>query len=136
MLDLLGAWTLQSSVNYRNNVGTPTFGDPPAGQIQYTTDGRMSAFLMDPAWATRGSTEADSFTDFFAYAGSWRLDGDRVSHAIEFASAPARVGTTFVRTLRVIDADHIELQTEPEVSKSGAVYVTRLVWRRFRSTAA
>jgi hypothetical protein len=36
----------------------------------------MSAFLMDPAWATRGSSEADSFTDFFAYAGSWQLDGD------------------------------------------------------------
>lgn len=128
--DLIGAWSLQSSINYRDGVGTATFGEPPAGQIQYTADGRMGAFLMDPAWAAKGDVEASSFTEFFAYAGRWELIGDQVRHFIEFSSIPTKVGTDFVRTVNVIDADTIELTTAPETSKSGAVYVTKLIWRR------
>ena len=128
--DMIGAWSLQSSVNYRDGVGTPTFGDPPAGQIQYTGDGRMGAFLMDPDWAARGVVEASSFTDFFSYAGRWELQGDQVRHHIEFASVPGKVGTEFVRTITVIDDNTIELTTAPEVSKSGVTYVTKLVWRK------
>jgi hypothetical protein len=128
--DLIGAWSLQSSTNFRDGVGSPTFGEPPAGQIQYTADGRMGAFLMDPAWAANGLVEASSFTEFFSYAGRWELTGDQVRHFIEFSSIPTKVGTDFVRTVSVIDADTIELTTKPETSKSGAVYITKLVWRR------
>lgn len=128
--DLIGAWALQSSINYRGGVGAPTFGEPPSGQIQYTAEGRMGAFLMDPAWAARGEALASSFTEFFSYGGRWELSGDQVRHFIEFASIPTKVGTDFVRTVTVIDADTIELTTAPETSKSGAVYVTKLVWKR------
>ena len=130
-LPLIGAWRLVSAVNYRDGVGSPCYGVPPAGQLQYTGDGRMSGFLMDPAWPARSTGQpADGFNDFFAYAGRWSRDGDAIAHEVEFASSPARVGTRFVRRLRVVDADTIELETAPEVSKSGAVYLTRLVWRR------
>ncbi|MGE0830568.1 MAG: lipocalin-like domain-containing protein [Hyphomonadaceae bacterium] len=141
MPNLIGAWALVSSVNYRNDVPTPTFGNPPRGQLQYTPDGRMGAFLMDPAWAAKGESAAHGLTDFFAYAGTWRLDGkdgegrDKVRHVIEFASIPARVGTQFVRTIVPHDENRIELVTDPEISKSGAVYVTRLVWRRHTPAA-
>ncbi|WP_085808924.1 lipocalin-like domain-containing protein [Sphingomonas sp. TZW2008] len=130
MVDLLGAWSLLSCVNMRDGEETRTFGDPPSGQLQYTADGRMSAFLMDPAWAARGDTTADSFTEFFAYAGTWRREGDRVHHDIAFSSVPTRVGTSFTRIVKVIDADRIVLETEPEVSKSGRTYVTVLAWQR------
>ena len=132
MTDLIGAWSLLSSINYRDEVPTPSYGSPAAGQLQYTADGRMSAFLMDPAWAARndGAT-IDSFNDFFAYAGRWRVEGDQVIHDIEFASAPARVGAQFVRTLAWVDGDTIRLDTAPEVSGSGKTYITRLLWRRY-----
>ncbi|OWK30517.1 lipocalin-like domain-containing protein [Sphingomonas mucosissima] len=130
MIDLLGTWTLVSCVSERGEIVSRTFGDPPGGQLQYAADGRMSAFLMDPAWAARGNPAADSFTEFFAYAGTWEHDGDRVTHDILFASQPTRVGTSFVRQIVPVDADTIELVTEPEVSKSGKTYVTRLRWRR------
>lgn len=141
-MQLIGAWRLVSSINYRDGVGTPSYGTPPAGQLQYTADGRMSAFLMNPAWVARakagqggagqGGAPCDSFNDFFAYAGSWRLEGDVVTHDIDLASAPARVGARFVRRVRMVDDDTIELEAAPEVSKSGVTYLTRLVWRRFR----
>lgn len=130
MTDLLGTWTLLSCVSQRGDRQTATFGDPPAGQLQYTDDGRMSAFLMDPAWAAVGDPVADSFTQFFSYAGTWRRDGDMVTHDILFASQPTRVGTSFVRRIVPVDADTIELVTEPEVSRSGQTYITRLAWKR------
>jgi hypothetical protein len=135
MPNLIGAWSLMSCVNYRNDIGTPAFGEPPSGQIQYTNDGRMSAFLMDPAWAAKGDAAARGITDFFAYAGRWRLDGDRVTHHIELCSIPSRVGTRFVRTLKIVDEQRIELLTEPEISKSGAVYISRLLWERHSSSS-
>jgi|UPI00069681B4 hypothetical protein len=130
MIDLLGTWTLLSCVSQRGSEERRTFGNPPAGQLQYTADGRMSAFLMDPAWAAAGDPKADSFTQFFSYAGTWRRDGERVTHDILFASQPTRVGTTFVRLIVPLGEDRIELVTEPEVSKSGQTYVTRLTWQR------
>lgn len=130
MTNLLGAWSLIECVSYKDDVGTPAFGEPPSGQIQYTDDGRMSGFLMDPEWVTRGSSEAKGFTDFFAYAGTWERDGDLVRHHVHFASQPARVGTTFERKVEVIDDDTIVLLTIPETSKSGNTYITKLTWRR------
>ena len=130
MTDLLGTWTLVSCLSQRGNTQVTAFGDPPAGQLQYTADGRMSAFLMDPVWAAAGNPNADSFTEFFAYGGTWRRDGDMISHDILFASQPARVGSSFTRRIVVVDDDTIELVTEPEVSKSGRTYVTRLLWKR------
>lgn len=130
MTDLLGTWTLLSCVSRRGNTEVRTFGEPPAGQLQYTADGRMSAFLMDRAWAAAGNPAANSFTEFFSYGGTWRRTGDMVTHHILFASQPSRVGTSFVRRIVVVDDDTIELVTEPEVSKSGQTYVTRLLWKR------
>jgi hypothetical protein len=130
MTELPGTWTLLSCDSIRGDRTVATFGTPPSGQLQYTADGRMSAFLMDPAWAAAGDPAADSFTQFFAYAGRWHRDGDTVTHDILFASQPARVGTRFVRTIEPIDATTIALLTLPEVSRSGRRYVTRLVWRR------
>jgi hypothetical protein len=130
VVDLLGTWLLVSCVNYRDEEGTPTFGTPPAGQLQYTADGRMSAFLMDPAWAERSDPAADSFTDFFGYGGLWQREGDRVAHDILFSSHPARVGTRFERIVRELGPDRIQLETIPEVSKSGKTYVSRLEWVR------
>lgn len=130
MVDLLGTWVLVSCISHQGETAVSTFGEPPAGQLQYTADGRMSAFLMDPAWAAAGDPRADSFTQFFAYAGRWERKGDLITHDILFASQPARVGTRFVRQIDVIDDDTIALVTQPEASKSGRRYVTRLVWRR------
>ena len=135
-MDLTGAWRLLASTSFRDGVGTPSYGVPPAGQLQYTADGRMSAFLMDPAWAAGGSADTiDSFNDFFAYAGRWRREGDVVTHDIEFASVPGKVGTRFVRRLEVVDDRTIVLHTEPEVSRSGVTYTAQLHWQRVAPAA-
>lgn len=130
MIDLIGTWSLESSISYRNGEGTPSFGDPPVGQIQYAADGKMSAFLMDPAWVEKGDPTAKGLSDFFSYAGRWTLTGNQVRHDIEICSIPMKVGTAFERTLTPKDENCMELSTAPETSKSGAVYITILRWRR------
>ena len=127
---LIGAWSLISSIQSRNNVISRTFGDPPSGQIQYTDDGRMSAFLMDPDWARTGKNAVEESDRFFAYAGRWEVNENKVSHFIEFCSVPAKIGTTFVRYLKFLSENEIELTTERETTKSGNVYETKLIWRR------
>ena len=130
MHSLIGAWRLVSSRTHRDDESWAVFGEPPAGQLQYTSDHRMSGFLMDPKWAAGDSQEADGLTEFFSYAGVWSLDGDLVHHHVEMASHPKRIGTEFYRKARFISPDDLELTTIPEVSKSGKTYQTVLLWRR------
>ncbi|SDP52573.1 lipocalin-like domain-containing protein [Desulforhopalus singaporensis] len=127
---LIGAWSLISSIQSRNDVISKTFGDPPSGQIQYTSDGHMSAFLMEPDWARTGKNAVEESDRFFAYAGRWEINGNKVSHYIEFCSAPKKIGTTFVRYLKFLSEDEIELTTERETTQSGNCYQTKLIWRR------
>lgn len=127
----VGAWSLFSSVQSRNGLLSKTFGDPPSGQIQYTNEGRMSAFLMDPRWEKVGVNASKQADLFFSYGGRWELKGDEVHHFIEFCSAPSKIGATLVRSFRFINEDEIELSTAPETSPSGNVYETKLIWKRF-----
>ena len=90
----------------------------------------MSGFLMNPDWLRQPAAEADPFDGFFAYAGRWELEGDQVTHWVDFCSVATKVGTQFVRTVNVMSDTRIELITAPETSKSGRVYVTRLIWDR------
>lgn len=131
MVDVIGAWTLLSCLQHKDGVATPTFGEPPSGQIQYTGDGRMSAFLMDPTWAVSGKVEADPFNEFFAYAGSWSLEGDTVHHDIAFCTTPHLIGTRFTRRIKALSKNEIELTTEPARTRSGAEYSVVLRWRRY-----
>ncbi|BBB26337.1 lipocalin-like domain-containing protein [Amphritea japonica] len=128
---LVGAWSLFSSVQSRNGIASKTFGDPPSGQIQYTNDGRMSAFLMDPCWKKEGVNASKQADLFFSYAGQWEVKGDEIHHFVEFCSAPSKIGTTFVRSIRFINENELELSTAPETSPSGNVYETKLIWKRF-----
>lgn len=127
---MLGAWSLISTIHSRNNVISRIFGDPPSGQLQYTDDGRMSAFLMDPDWAKTGKNAVEESDRFFAYAGRWEVTENKVIHHIEFCSAPKKIGTTFVRYLNFLSENEIELTTERETTTSGNVYETKLIWRR------
>ena len=128
---LLGAWSLQSSITYRDEVPSHSYSEKPRGQIQYTEDGRMSGFLMHPDWRARGTNATKEDELFLAYAGAWTIVGDEVRHAVEFCTIPNWIGRELVRRFRFFD-DCVELSTAPETSKSGATYVTKLIWRKMR----
>lgn len=134
MVDIVGAWRLLSSLRLQEGVAQPIFGDPPSGQLQYTGDGRMSAFLMNPAWARSGRTasgDADPLNEFFAYAGEWSREGTSIRHDIDFCTLPALIGTRFIRSLSAVSEAEIELATEPAATDDGASFTVLLRWRRY-----
>ena len=90
-MDLIGTWTLDAFeiVAGDGSVTTP-FGGAPLGRIMYAADGTMSAMLCHserPALGTRAGDATDAqwaavARTFVAYAGSWSLTGNEVSHRV------------------------------------------------------
>jgi hypothetical protein len=88
---IAGTWKIQSFV--REVVATGEryneFGDHPDGYISYLPDGRMHAMLVAGERVTpTGSVPTDEekaklFGTMIAYAGTYRIDGEKVVHDVE-----------------------------------------------------
>jgi len=74
---------------------------------------------------------AQAFTTFNAYAGTYTLSGNTVTHQIEIASIPNRVGTMLVRTFTLSES-RVTLSTPPVLS-GGVETVFELVWSAFNT---
>ena len=127
--DVLGSWSLLSCDELSGDTPRAMYGDAPRGQIQYTNDGRMSAFLMNPDWPTEGGEATRDFNRFLSYAGTWELTGGEVHHKVTFCSLPSMIGQTLVRSAEFV-GDELHLQTQPRTSKSGKTYIQLLRWAR------
>src|SRR4051812_5360898 len=119
--ELVGAWTLLSAsatddLGRRNDA---PFGENAAGRLIYTADGRISVMVShggrqllsneDLSIATPAE-RAEAFRTFNAYAGSYTLTGDRITHHVEIASLPNWVGRELVRMVRCRN-DRLTLET-------------------------
>ena len=127
--DVLGSWSLLSCDELSGDTPRAMYGDVPQGQIQYTDDGRMSAFLMNPDWPTQGGEATRDFNRFLSYAGTWELKGGEVHHQVTFCSLPSMIGQTLVRSASFV-GDELHLKTQPRTSKSGKTYLQLLRWAR------
>lgn len=128
--DLIGTWQLVDWHSLRNGVpnGFP-MGEDAMGQIIYSAQGRMAAFLMRADFHEKPQGTYPDPDTFIAYGGTYRTEEDRVIHDVLYASLPHWLGRPLVRTI-VREGDDVLLNTAPEMSKSGAEYVHKLLWRR------
>ncbi|MBW4491019.1 MAG: lipocalin-like domain-containing protein [Trichocoleus desertorum ATA4-8-CV12] len=143
---LIGIWKLISAtaIHTDGTVTPEVYGANPIGYITYTGDGHMmvmfsrsdrpplSQDIQSPLSPEMQSLPvedlAQAFTTFNAYAGTYVLSGNTVTHQIEIASIPNRVGTTLVRTL-TLSENQVTLRTPPVLSH-GVETVFELVWER------
>lgn len=72
--------------------------------------------------------KAAAFDSYFHYAGTWRIDGEQVIHAVEHALNPNFVGTDQVRDMDY-SGDQLILSASHRTA-SGAEMRNMLVWRR------
>ena len=72
--------------------------------------------------------QAEAFRTFLGYAGSYRLDGDKVIHRVEVSSIQSLVDKDLIRTLKV-EADRITLTTPPTPIQ-GEMQIVELIWQR------
>jgi hypothetical protein len=101
--DLIGAWQLDDwFVEREDGSRTAPFGRDAGGAIMYTADGYMSAIVdaagrFLPTDNPDEAQKAAAYATYFNYAGTWRIDGDAVTHTIEHALDPNLVGAVMTR---------------------------------------
>jgi len=136
---LVGTWKLVSastSTPGGERNGTP-FGPSPAGFLTYTQDGRVTAMISyggrkplsssDSRLASAGE-EAEAFRTFLAYAGRYRLEGDKVIHHVEISSIQNWVDTDLIRSIK-FEGARIVLLTPP-APDGGTIHTFELIWER------
>lgn len=138
---VVGVWRLVSYTAQDEESGTviKPFGDSPKGVLHYTAGGRMSALLTagDRKRFTAGNRinapadeRAEAFATSSAYAGTYTLEGDRVTHHVEVATNPDWVGGDQLRFPR-IEGNRLVITTPPLPTRpDGKLRVSTLTWER------
>ena len=101
---LLGTWKLRSFVHVRDGgERSDRYGEHPHGYISYAADGRMSAIgTADGRKAPASAPPSDAEQVYlqqtmFAYAGTYAVDGNTVTHRVDISWNQSFTGTEQVR---------------------------------------
>ena len=142
--NLLGTWKLQSYVREELPSGERSnqFGDHPDGYLTYTGDGRMHAILiMDHRAAPHDVVPTDAervklHSTMVAYAGTYTVEGNKVTHRVDISWNQSWTGTDLVRFYKV-DGDQLTITTAPSRSTiNGKEGRTILVWKRVKPASS
>jgi hypothetical protein len=136
---LVGTWKLVSSTALTDNgeaAGKPA--EDSTGLLTYTADGRMMAMITREGQkpiSTYPPSEEERAAAFnglsAAYAGSYTVTGDKVTHHIDVAWVRNVVNTDQVRTIR-IEGDRLILRGGWVVEGRPPVANAELVWERLK----
>ena len=139
--DLYGTWRLVSFIlrNVATGATTRTFGMSPSGFLSYSRDGRMNAILVKdirprPADMAQATAEErlELFNTMGAYAGTFTINGDTVTHHVDVSWNENWTGTDQVRNARV-EGDKLYISSNPEPSGiDGEIVVGELVWEKVK----
>jgi lipocalin-like protein len=138
---IVGTWRLVSWVEEEteSKAQHKNFGDNPSGILTYTADGRVSQIFADPkrtAAATPKATDAEAaqlYRSMVAYAGSYKLEGDKILVKIDVAWNRAWDGQDRPPSFFEIKGDRLTIKTSPFVSPFiGKQMVATLVWERVK----
>ncbi|WP_177303195.1 lipocalin-like domain-containing protein [Methylobacterium sp. 174MFSha1.1] len=136
--DFYGTWKLRSVSAWIDGreVNPAAYGPHPTGFIHYLPGGRMAAVISyDGRKPMKGdrlkaaeSEKAEAYASFLAYAGTFRVEGDKVIHHVEASAYQNDVGSEQVRFFRR-DGDTLHLESVP-LMRDGKPQVYKLVWDR------
>jgi hypothetical protein len=135
---LLGAKARDAATGERSDF----FGESPTGFLSYARDGRMSAILAmserSRSAGTSRATDAERaalFDTFAAYAGTFTVEGGRVTHHVDVSWNEEWTGTDQVRYFRIEgDLLHITSDAQPS-GPGGRIVVPELTWERVRPSS-
>jgi hypothetical protein len=135
---IVGTWRIESFVREVTATGQRynEFGDKPSGYISYLSDGRMHAMLVadNRAKPTGGAPtdkdKAELFGTMIAYAGTYRIDGDKVVHDVEVSWNQLWTGSKQVRFFKA-EGDTLTITTAVAKSpRDGQEGRTMVVFKR------
>ena len=141
METLYGTWKLVSFTQrfVATDETIDVFGRNPKGFLSYSRDGRMNAILVkdvrpkqaDMAQATT-EDKVQLFSSMYAYAGTFTVDGNTVTHHVDISWNENWTGTDQVRNVR-LDGDRLHISTDPQSNGiDGRIIVAELVWEKVK----
>jgi len=121
--DVVGTWRLQSWVEEETEtkITHNQFGEHPFGLITFTADGRVAVIFTDPSRkppANPKATDAEAtelYRTMVAYAGTYSIEGDKLTNRIEVAWNQTWNGTNQVRFVQIKD-DRLTVKTQAFIS--------------------
>ena len=133
---LAGTWKLvsASSKNLNGERNETPYGPNPTGLLTYTEDGRVASVISyggrKPLPITGGTTQdqAEAFKTCLAYAGTYTLSGNKVTHHVEVSSIQNYVNRDLIRDVK-FEGERIVLVTPP-TSVNGKIQSIELTWQR------
>ena len=136
---LVGVWKLvsASSTTSTGERSETPYGPSPVGYLTYTGDGWVTALISydgrkplssGAAGLALQEEQAEAFRTFFAYAGRYTLNGDKVTHHVEISSIQNYVSRDLVRNVK-FQGDQIILVTPP-TPVNGKIQTVELIWQR------
>jgi hypothetical protein len=134
----LGTWILLSMETEDLETGQKQnlLGVHPSGYLSYGPDCRMSAILVKEsregpaAWVATDAESVELYRGLIAYAGSYSIDGHRITHHIETSWNQAWTGTIQVSEFN-IDGQSMYVRTGPSKSPlTGRQTSTAFIWVR------
>jgi len=135
---LVGSWRMVSWTEEEidSKAVHHVFGANPVGMLTYGTDGHMSGFIADPRRKPSVNPKpndvegADLYRTMLAYTGTYSVNGNEVTHEIEFSWNQSWNGTNQQRMFEV-QGDKLVIWTKPTISPvNGRKIIAKLVWKR------
>jgi hypothetical protein len=135
---LLGTWRLESYTTEYTDTGArvESFGAHPSGYLSYGTDCRMYGIVVKegrepPAAAVATDKEkVELFSGMGAYAGTYTIEGNTVSHHVDISWIQSWTGTTQAREFR-IEGNTLRIHSVPARDPlDGRVSSATLVWKK------
>jgi hypothetical protein len=135
---LLGTWRLQSFTTEYQDTGQKVepYGVHPIGYLSYGADCRMYAIVVrdrrtQPAGVVPTDAEKlELFDGMGAYAGTYLIEDDKVSHRVDVSWIEAWTGTTQVRHFK-IEGNSLRIRSAAAPDPSdGRVSSSTIMWTR------
>jgi hypothetical protein len=139
--DLVGTWKLVSmtETTKKGEVRAAYGWQNPAGLLTYTADGRMMAITtngrrkplsVSDNIGAPAEERAEAFATMTAYAGSYTLNGNKVTHHIEVSSMPNAVNTEQVHVIFNLKGNSLSLRTLTMANAGAQIAYREVVWER------
>ncbi|WP_150740773.1 lipocalin-like domain-containing protein [Pandoraea iniqua] len=137
--NIVGRWKIVAWEQFYDD-GRHIFplGKDVEGYIQYDPDNRMACMLFSASrqkfssigpWDASAEERAAAFGSMIAYAGSFSVNGDVVSHHVELSAFPNWKESTLKRRIEVSGGQNLVLVARMEEGTTEA-RTARLTWRR------
>ncbi len=104
---------------------------PPHGFLVVTADRRWIALItpVERVLPQNDAERAAAFDALVAYTGKYRVDGARITVTVDGSAQGAMIGQQRVRHCRLVDAQQMQLVSDP-MSSGGRTVRNVICWRR------